>query len=89
MKGKVDKMGVLVLMSHLLITLAVIVVYVTFAILGKDVGTIEMILMAIVGYWFGAIGNNAIRPNSQTQINQANEVKVNTPEPNQNQGGQT
>lgn len=80
MMGKVDKMGVLVLMSHLIITIGFIAVYITFAILGKDVSTIEMILIAIVGYWFGAIGNNAIRPNSQTQIGQANEVKVNATE---------
>jgi hypothetical protein len=74
-------MGVFVLLSHLIITLAVIAVYVTLQIMGKPVNTIEMILMAIVGYWFGAIGNNAIRPNSQTSIHNAQEVKVNADPP--------
>lgn len=58
---KLDRMGVLVLLAHLIITLSIIAAYVTFTIMGKDVGTTEMILMAIVGYWFGAMGPSTIR----------------------------
>lgn len=83
---KVDRMGVLVLMSHLLITLAMIALYAVFAWLGKPVTTIENMLLVIVGYWFGAMGTNAIRPNTGTQINQANEVKVMPNETNTNEG---
>lgn len=78
--AKVDRMGVLVLMSHLIVTLAIIAVYVVFAYMGKPLTTIENMLLVIIGYWFGAMGTNAIRPNSSTQINQANEVKVNQTE---------
>lgn len=81
----VDKMGVLVLMAHLIITLAMIVTYALFAYFEKPLTTIENMLLVIVGYWFGAMGTQAIRPNSNTQINQAGEVKVNpTKEDNTN-----
>jgi hypothetical protein len=76
---KIDRMGVLLLMSHLLITLAMISLYGIFAYLGKPVTTIENMLLVIVGYWFGAMGTSAIRPNNQTTIEQAQEVKVNEP----------
>ena len=79
MLKNVDKMGVLVLMSHLIVTVLMLVVYVVFAYLGKPLTTIENMLLVIVGYWFGAIGTNAIRPSNQTQIQQANEVKVEQP----------
>lgn len=78
-KQKIDRMGVYVLMAHLVITVALIVAYVIFTILDKPVGTVETALFMVLAYWFGAMGSNAIRPNSQTQINQANEVKVNPP----------
>lgn len=73
---KVDRMGVLILMSHLIITLALITLYGIFAYLGKEVSTIEMILLVVVGYWFGSIGSNTIRPNAQTQINQPQKVEI-------------
>lgn len=73
---KIDRMGVLVLMSHLIITIAILGLYGLFVYMGKDVSTVEMILMVIIGYWFGAIGKDSIRPNAQTQINQPNEVKI-------------
>lgn len=80
MTTKLDRMGVLILVAHLVITLAFVGVYVVFAYLGKPVTTVENMLLVIVGYWFGAMGTTAIRPNSPgTQINQANEVKVNPP----------
>ena len=58
---KLDRMGVLVLLSHLLITLAMIGLYALFAWLGKPVTTIENMLLVIVGYWFGAMGTNQLR----------------------------
>jgi uncharacterized membrane protein len=77
---KVDRMGVYVLVSHLIITIAVIVLYGLFAYIGKPVTTIENMLLVIIGYWFGAIGATQVRPTPPTtQINQASEVKV-TPE---------
>lgn len=82
---KIDRTGVLVIMSHLIITLALIVGYIVFTVLDKPVGTIETALFMVLAYWFGAMGNNIIRPNAQTQIHNAQEVKVgseqNTPPP--------
>jgi flagellar basal body-associated protein FliL len=75
----VDRMGVLVLMAHLIITIAVLGLYAYFVHMGKDTAQIETMLLVILGYWFGAMGTSAIRPNAGTQINQANEVKVNQP----------
>lgn len=51
MLKNVDKMGVLVLMSHLIVTVLMLVVYVVFAYLGKPLTTIENMLLVIVGYW--------------------------------------
>lgn len=82
---KIDRMGVLVLMAHLIITLAILALYGIFTWLGKDLGTIETILLMIVGYWFGAMGTSAIRPNAGTQINQANEVKIEKPKEEETQ----
>jgi hypothetical protein len=73
---KVDRMGVLVLMSHLIITLAVLGLYAYFVHMGKDTTSVETIILVIIGYWFGAIGKETIRPTQQTQIHQAKEVKV-------------
>lgn len=70
-------MGVLVLMSHLIITLAMIGAYVFFTYAGKSTSAIENMLLIAVGFWFASMGQNAIRPpNNGTQINQANQVRV-------------
>lgn len=74
---RIDRMGVLVLMAHLIITLAILALYGYSLHYGKPVTSIENILLVIMGYWFGSMGANAIRPNNQTNVNQANEVKVN------------
>lgn len=73
---KVDRMGVMVLVSHLIITLAMMALYGVFSYFGKEVGTIENMLLVIVGYWFGAIGTNAIRPSSHTQIDSPEKVEI-------------
>ena len=57
---KIDKMGVLVLMSHLIITLAFIIIYAFAMFNGHDDDTLRTILTVIVGYWFGAVGKEAI-----------------------------
>lgn len=57
---KIDRMGVYVLMSHLVITLAFIVIYAFAMFNGHDDDTLRTILTVIVGYWFGAVGKEAI-----------------------------
>lgn len=61
MMKNIDRMGVLVLMSHLIITLAFIGVYAYTLISGQEDDTLRTILTVIVGYWFGAMGKDAIR----------------------------
>lgn len=73
---KLDRMGVLVLLSHLIITLAMLTLYGVFAYMGKPLTTIENMLLVIVGYWFGAMGTNAIRPNTQTTVEKTEVVEV-------------
>lgn len=73
---KIDRMGVYVLMSHLIITLVILGIYGYTLYTGHGDETLKTILTVIVGYWFGSMGVNAIRPNASTQINQANEVKI-------------
>lgn len=73
---KIDRMGVLVLMAHLIITLAILALYGYSLHNGKPVTSIENILLVIMGYWFGSMGSNALRPNGTTQVNKANEVNV-------------
>lgn len=73
---KVDRMGVMVLLSHLIITLVILGIYGFTLYTGNGDETLKTILTVIIGYWFGSMGVNAIRPNTSTQINQANEVKV-------------
>lgn len=57
---KIDRMGVLILMSHLIITLAFIVIYAFAMFNGHADDTLRTILTVIVGYWFGAVGKEAI-----------------------------
>lgn len=56
-----DKMGVLVIVSHLVITLAFIAVYAYTIVSGQSDDTLRTILTVIVGYWFGAMGKDVIR----------------------------
>lgn len=58
---KTDKMGVLVLMSHLLITLVILGIYGYTLHTGQGDETLKTILTVIVGYWFGSMGAEAIR----------------------------
>jgi hypothetical protein len=52
-------MEVLRLMSHLLITLSIIIGYVVLVyIKGEHDATLQGALLVAVGYWFGAVGLN-------------------------------
>lgn len=66
MKMEIEKMGVYVLVSHLIITLAIIGVYCYTLITGQGDETLKTILTVIVGYWFGSMGVNAIKTPNQT-----------------------
>lgn len=58
---KLDKMGVYIIMAHLLITLAFIGVYAYTLATGQQDETLRTILTVIVGYWFGAMGKEQIK----------------------------
>lgn len=58
---KLDKMGVYIIMAHLLITLAFIGVYAYTLATGQEDSTLRTILTVIVGYWFGAMGQEQIK----------------------------
>lgn len=75
MPKNIDKMGVLVLMSHLLITLAFIGVYLYTLATGQEDETLRTILTVIVGYWFGAMGKEAIRPT--TRVDKVDNMELN------------
>lgn len=58
---KLSKPGVIYLMAHLLITLAVIAVYlVIYLVTGESDQTMKMALIVIIGYWFGAMGKGTV-----------------------------
>lgn len=57
----IDKMGVYVLLAHLIITLAIIGVYAYTLVTGQGDETLKTILMVIIGYWFGSMGATALR----------------------------
>lgn len=58
---KLDRMGVLVLMSHLVITLVVLAIYGYTLHAGNGDETLKTILTVIIGYWFGSMGATSIR----------------------------
>jgi hypothetical protein len=60
MKGLLDK-GVLILMSHLIITILLIAGYVFTLYNGHGDDTLKGILFTVVGYWFGAVGLDKVK----------------------------
>lgn len=62
---KIDGMGVLVIVAHLIITIAVIVAYLITLYLGKPDDVFKIAIPVIIGYWFGAMGGTAIRGNKK------------------------
>ena len=62
-----DRMGVMLLMSHLIITLVILAIYGYTLHTGQGDETLKTILTVIIGYWFGSMGANAIRKPDQTK----------------------
>jgi carbon starvation protein CstA len=63
---KIDKMGVVVLMAHLIITLAVIAAYLITLWIGKPDDIFKVAIPVIIGYWFGAMGATSLRKTDKT-----------------------
>jgi hypothetical protein len=63
---KIDKMGVYVLLSHLIITLAILSIYAYTLHTGQADDTLKTILTVIIGYWFGSMGATALRGKSDS-----------------------
>jgi hypothetical protein len=76
---KIDGMGLIVIAAHLSITLVVVIGYIICLVKGIPAPQLETMVFMILAYWFGAMGSNLIRPNAQTQIHNAQEVRVNPP----------
>lgn len=75
---KVDRMGVAILISHLIITIAIIGVYSYTLVTGVGDETLKTILTVIIGYWFGSIGMQSVRPTQpSTSVQHANTVVTN------------
>jgi len=49
-------MEVVYVLAHLVITLAIIIGYIYMVAIGQENSTLEVALIAIIGYWFGAVG---------------------------------
>jgi hypothetical protein len=58
---KIDKMGVVILMAHLVITLSVIAAYLITLAMGKPDDVFKIAIPVIIGYWFGAMGANTFK----------------------------
>lgn len=72
---QLDQMGVLVLMSHLIITVLVLAIYGYTLHTGQGDETLKTILTVIIGYWFGSMGAASLRrPEAKVDI----EVKDNS-----------
>ena len=63
-------MGVLLMMAHLLITLAVIGAYLYTFYVGKPDEALKTAITIIIGYWFGAMGTQALRSNKKDTKNE-------------------
>ena len=64
---EIDKMGVIVLMAHLIITLVIAGGYIgIYAATGNSDETLKLALFSIIGYWFGAVGTTSIRKPGST-----------------------
>lgn len=75
MNVSIEKMGVYILVSHLIITIAIIAVYCYTLVTGQGDETLKTILTVIVGYWFGSMGVSAMKPNTKEGIIVADSTK--------------
>lgn len=57
---KIDRMGLVVIAAHLIITLVVIVGYITCLIKNIAAPQLETMAFMIMAYWFGAMGANKL-----------------------------
>jgi len=58
-----NREGVFIITSHLIITLAVILVYFYTLFTGVGDETLKTVLTVIIGYWFGSMGVTSIKKN--------------------------
>jgi TctA family transporter len=66
-----NRMGVLYLMAHLLITLVIIGGYIYSTLTGVPDETLKGMLTLIIGYWFGAVGMDKIKGKQAEKENAA------------------
>lgn len=57
---KIDKMGVVVIAAHLIITLVVVIGYIICVIKRIPAPQLQTMAFMIIAYWFGAMGANKI-----------------------------
>lgn len=76
MKNHENKMGVLVLMAHLIITLVVLGIYAFTLFSGQEDDTLRTILTVIVGYWFGAMGKDMLKPATKVENHHVERMEV-------------
>lgn len=71
---KTEKMErVIIIMSHLIITLVILAIYGYTLHTGQGDETLKTILTVIIGYWFGSMGVSAIRkPADRSKENDEN-----------------
>jgi hypothetical protein len=72
---KIDKMGVVVLMAHLVITLSVIAAYLITLWMGKPDDVFKIAIPVIIGYWFGAMGANTLKKTTSDTAANTDETK--------------
>lgn len=63
----IDGMGLVILMSHLIITLALLGVYSYTLFIGQADETLKTIMTVVVGYWFGSMGITAVKSNDKEE----------------------
>lgn len=71
-----QRMGVYILVSHLIITLAVICLYGVSMFTGKDTSVLEGLLFVVFGYWFGSITKDSLK--SAEKITETMDKNVNS-----------
>ena len=59
-KVKIDRMGLVVIAAHLIITLVVVIGYIICIIKRIPAPQLETMAFMIMAYWFGAMGANKI-----------------------------
>ena len=64
---KIDKMGVVIIAAHLVITLVVIIGYIICIVRGIAAPQLETMAFMIMAYWFGAMGANKLAKTVQTE----------------------